>query len=1267
MLMVQRRDDRSRSPWALGFALAIVAALGCAPAALALPARGHVFDLSFGAPGSGDEQLTAPSGVAVDEATGEVYVVDAGNERVEAFRPVSAGRYEYVSQFKVRSPGAIAVDNSTNASDPSRGDVFVVAAEEKAALPEERDLVDVYDPATGTIVHKLHIFGEQEEELEDISGVAIDPSGTLWVYWEEEGIVDSFSKETAKNGGLKLTWQPSSRRTPEIEERFECSARDAFAVAPGGETFYAGYERESVGEECPGEDEEPPDADVVAEFEGSGTPRTVLREVDHQNTSGVAVDPGSGDVFVDNEGSIAAFTPHGALIQRFGAGELTGASGVAVDGADDEVLVAEPGSDQVVVFKGEEEPDAPEVDGVSAQSLTPTSARLQAQIDPKGLATEYVFQYGTSDCASEPSACTSLAAGHVAAGFGDQGVGVEVTGLEPATAYYSRLVATNPRGSAVGDPQPETFTTLPLPASLPDGRAWELVSPADKHGAAVEVPSRFRGASIQASADGDGLVWPATGPVTSEPDGSRSFELSQVLSTRTPEGWETQSLETPHGQGRGLRSPSPSEYHFFSPELSSSLVEPTEPFGVQEDPPLSAEAGEKTMYVRSSTTGEPAFVPVVTASNDTAENAFGGDLEFLDATSDLAHVVFESTVGLTAEDPSAAGLYEWSAANGGLQLVSVLPSRTPAPDESSAPVSLGDGGGLNDRGAISQDGSRVFWTDGHEEGLYLRDTARGETIKVNAAQGNDATEQSGEGQMLPEPEVEHQVVHFQVANPQGSVVFFTDTARLSEESSQEPVGEEAPEDLYMFQVTSREGEPLRGRLTDLTPDETEGSGDVLNLVLGMGEDAGDVYFVANGVLAPGAARGECVQNPEGEAPAPQPDAACDLYVSEPDAQSPGERQTRFIAALSYQDASDWGAGLSSNLPPSQGNLAAMSAAVSPNGRYLAFMSQQNLTGYDPSNAGSGVLDEEVYLYDAQTHRLVCTSCNPLTTGEGQAFKAPEGVFETEPSGENPGLLVDRPELWRQHTLAGSLPSPAFNITDARPLALNRPRDLLDDGRLFFDSPDDLAPAAENHLEDVYEYEPQSQGSCASSAGCVGLISSGSAGQESAFLDASESGEDVFFLTAAQLVSADTDHAYDIYDAHACSASSPCLTYNTTTTEPCETAGQCRGAFAPAGQVEASPATTVAHAPEPPAKQSVQSDKTSNKPKPLTRAEKLAKALSLCRAQHEHSRRKRAACQRKARKTYGPKFKAQKTKKKSRKRAAKHDKRAIGAVRGKLRG
>ena len=88
------------------------------------------------------------------------------------------------------------------------------------------------------------------------------------------------------------------------------------------------------------------------------------------------------------------------------------------------------------------------------------------------------------------------------------------------------------------------------------------------------------------------------------------------------------------------------------------------------------------------------------------------------------------------------------------------------------------------------------------------------------------------------------------------------------------------------------------------------------------------------------------------------------------------------------------------------------------------------------------------------------------------------------------------------------------------------------------------PQDVNGTEDILEYEPQAVGTSASpasasgavmfkpahafvgeagrgeeAAGCVGLISSGTSLEESAFLDASESGEDVFFLSSARLAAA----------------------------------------------------------------------------------------------------------------------------------------------------
>ena len=276
-----------------------------------------------------------------------------------------------------------------------------------------------------------------------------------------------------------------------------------------------------------------------------------------------------------------------------------------------------------------------------------------------------------------------------------------------------------------------------------------------------------------------------------------------------------------------------------------------------------------------------------------------------------------------------------------LQLVSVLPDGSPAPDDGLSESSLGDGGGLNMRGAISEDGSRLLWSDGTGTGLYLRDTVHGESIRLNSAQGHGAIEAGPGGEEVPEPpeELYEREVHFQSASADGTKVLFTDTARLSEDSAQQPTGEESPADLYEFELTSEQ--PLRGRLSDLTAGASPSSGDVLNVIPGSSKDGTMVYFVANAVLAPGAAPGRCSRNAEGE-PSP-PGASCNLYLSEVDPAHPAQRRTRFIATLSAEDGADWGASPTSKLTPLQSNLSLLTSSVSPDGRYLAFTSERSLT------------------------------------------------------------------------------------------------------------------------------------------------------------------------------------------------------------------------------------------------------------------------------------------------------------------------------------
>ena len=1214
--------------------LALSLALLSAPSASALIRQGHVYESAFGEGGSGPGQLKNPTQVAVDEGSGDVYAIDAGNERVEIFAPDEAGGYAVAGEFKVRHPYALAVDNSTAGSDPTRGDVYVVGSAEREAESNEHEVVVEYNPALKEVTHRWKRFfgrveGEREElELEAISGVSVDAAGRLWVYWEEEGELDALEKRPTANGAGKLAWLPSLHAEPEIELKFECFARPVFAVDSGASSFYAGYERENELEACPGMNEEAPDHTVVAKMDGARPePHTTTPEVAGENTTGVAVDPSNDDVYLDVGKEVIALTSAGEVIQRFGQGHMSSASGMAIDAKTGQVFASEPEANQVLVFALEKTTSPPTVDALSARNLSPSSTELSAEVDPRGLPSDYHFEYGPQECTDTENTCATLAAGSIPASFGDHEVHAVLEDLKPATAYFYRLVVSNSDGTVTAAPSPNAFTTLPSPGALLDSRGWEMVSPPEKHGGTPEVVGVTRGGVIQAAADGEALGWLATGPIVAEPEGSRSLELASLMSRRSASAWHTSSLETPHEKGRGVLLPSPSEYRYFNPNLSEALLQPTEPYGTEETPPLAPGATEKTMYLRNTTTPEPEYTALMTPQLDSAGTRFGGHLEFIDATPDLRHVIFESSVALIAGQASG-GLFEWEQ-GAPVRLVSILPNGEPAPDETSQTPTLGNAGNLDVHHAISDDGSRVIFTTGDEKHLYMRDVARNETIEINAPQGHQATEPGPGGKTVSEPDEELEEVFFQTASSDGSKIFFTDTARLTEDSTLDPVLEGATADLYELEVTSDAEEPLRGRLTDLTAKAAIGSADVLNLVLGSSEDAGRVYFVANGVLAPGAKPGRCVRNKENEETAP-PEATCNLYVNEK--LSDGARATRFIASLADVDGADWGSPDSSAMPPLHANLSLSSTRVSPNGRFLTFMSARSLAGYDNRDAVSGEPDEEVYLYDASADRLSCASCNP--NRDGQEWQRPAGILDQRDAGEGNGLLVDRPELWRGHGLAGSLPTWNFNFTKARASALYQPRYLSDDGRLYFDSADALVPNDTNGKEDVYEYERDGIGNCGESGGCVGLISSGTGDTSSVFLDASESGNDVFFMTSEQLVATDADHGPDIYDAHVCDSGRPCIVATLPSKEECAGSDSCKGIVPPPPAGTADPATATFSGPGNIAHQVADTRATKAappKPKPLTRKQKLAKALKRChKLRNKHERR---VCEAAARKRY----------------------------------
>jgi DNA-binding beta-propeller fold protein YncE len=837
------------------------------------------------------------------------------------------------------------------------------------------------------------------------------------------------------------------------------------------------------------------------------------------------------------------------------------------------------------------------IEAEQAAEVSASEATLQTQIDPLGHETTYTFQYGTGACASDPTGCVTTPSPAAAVGSGEAGVAesVRLGGLSPSTTYHYRVLASNSLGTAEGVERAFTTQASPGPLALPDGRAWEMVTPPDKHGAPIEALTR-EGGLIRAAEDGDSLAYLADGAIEEQPEGNRSPEMQQVLAQRTSEGWVSKDLATPNSSPAGYELGEPQEYQFFTPDLSLALVEP---YGVTpfSEPPLAPEATQKTIYIRDDATG--SFLPLVTEANVPPGTRFGKKIHFLSATPDLSHVLLRSEVALTAP-PSGPGLYEWS--EGKLQLVSVLPGGdTPAPA-----ASLGFEGHVL-ANALSSDGTHVIWTGTAQGGgaghLYMRDTALGQTIQLDAAQG--VAEPPGAGS-----------ARFQTASTDGSRVFFTDPQRLTPDSTAQPAPEAA--DLYECEITETEGK-LGCQLKDLTADNREGEhAAVQGFVFGASEDGTSLYFVAHGALA---------ENENGNRESAQPGEE-NLYELQFDG---AQWSTSFIATLSSEDRPEWEGG-------GEANSSFLTARVSPDGRYLAFMSAASPTGYDnldASAAANGAHDEEVYLYDSATATLTCASCNP-------SGARPDGVLDTEDAGEGRGLLVDRRKVWIGHWLAGNIPG---WTSQSLVNALFQPRYLNDEGRLFFNSPDRLVPAGADGKENVYEYEPTGLGSCESpSGGCVALISGGSSDRESAFVEATPSGDDAYFITAAQLLPQDTDTAFDIYDARVCTAASPCLTPPSPTGLGCESTGTCRPAQAPqqapiepAGSASASAeGSTVSGQPSSSRASSGELGTKAGKPKPLTRAQQLAEALEQCkRLDHANKLRR---CEASAKHRYGAKHK-----------------------------
>jgi hypothetical protein len=631
-------------------------------------------------------------------------------------------------------------------------------------------------------------------------------------------------------------------------------------------------------------------------------------------------------------------------------------------------------------------------------------------------------------------------------------------------------------------------------AGLPDCRAYELVSPVDKNGGGVDGGLKFESEQPpwQASPDGEAITYPSQTTFT-EADPLSSMATTQYFATRGLDGWTSKAImpiqKYPNERADiGPENIDESLYQGFSEDLSTGFLTANEPPLVSGAPP-----GYYDPYIRDNATGNYQLLSTVTPPVQPPGYKFKE--QYAGMSTDHRHVIFAANDALTPNAvPGETNLYEWS--DGQLELVSVLPDGKPIEVGQSVvldPAGFGFGGPsqIGEQGvwsnfshAISADGSRVFWSGNeypnpHQNSekvgmqVYMRERTSSSTrvVKVSASQkvGGDVQE----------------AAHYWTASTDGSLVYFTSCARLTDDATagenEAACGEFTGatgvqgQDLYQYNANTE-------HLTDLTVDSNPGGTANVKGVLGASDDGSYVYFVAYGVLATGATAG-------GE--------AANLYVWHDGA-------TTWIATLSLpfqetHDGSDWDQG-----------VTARTSRVTPDGRHLAFQSDVDLTGYDTYSLDPeacthypyyGPRCKEVYEYSADTKSLVCASCNPTGLPPVGNSIVPL-VLHSEISGPVTG--------WQSSTL--------------------QQRYLSDDGsRLFFVSEDVLLPLASNGRENVYEHEQDGSGRCHTPSGCLYLISTGTSGDDSFFAEASRDGGNVFIVSRQQLVPGDGDEARDLYD------------------------------------------------------------------------------------------------------------------------------------------
>jgi sugar lactone lactonase YvrE len=266
------------------------------PAILAIGSTARAdFLLKWGSPGTGDGQFNGPRAVAVD-ASGNVYVADQGNNRIQKFD----GNGNFLTKWGSAGIGDGQFYEAAGVAVDASGDVFVV---------DTFGSVQKFD-GTGTFLTKWGSVGVDNGQFASPFGVALDVAGNVYV-------ADTFNDRIQKfdgNGAFISKWSSNSPRGVAVDGSGNVYAIEGTTSANNRVDKYDG------------------NGNLLTSWGSAG-----VGDGQFNTPSSVAVDA-SGNVYVTdmNNHRIQKFTSGGTFIAKWGEGgscdgHFSFPTGIAVD------------------------------------------------------------------------------------------------------------------------------------------------------------------------------------------------------------------------------------------------------------------------------------------------------------------------------------------------------------------------------------------------------------------------------------------------------------------------------------------------------------------------------------------------------------------------------------------------------------------------------------------------------------------------------------------------------------------------------------------------------------------------------------------------------------------------------------------------------------------------------------------------------------------------------------------------------------------------